>query len=213
MRKNPIIKLAQFTAVATTVASSNGMSAQNQVLQAGIYENTLVGSNVTEKLVTGFFAEKSNDGTRPSIHCEFYFSGKLTGSTSKIKVYQLTLHDAPTTGTLTIEKSGKESAININLDEEQPGCMNIYPKAELAKTSLNLVSQANWIEIRMVSQRKTYFFKSPSVGAITKTYVTTGDVVGVLEYKDSWANVSYVGGNKTTTGWIKSADLIPSVAR
>lgn len=205
--------LARIVVITIAVSGPTAQAADKQEFHAGTYDNALLAYDAVTNTITGFFAEKSEQDGRPSIRCEFYFAGKLIGATAKIKVYQLTLHDAPTSGTVKIEKAGKAAALNIQLDEEQPGCMNIYPKAELAKTSLALVAQANWIEIRMASGKKTYFYKNASSDAVTKTYITNGDVVGVLEYKNAWAKVSYIGERKTTTGWVRNADLFPAVAK
>lgn len=59
--------------------------------EPGSYENSIIGFDSEKHIVTGYFSEISADNSRPSIRCEFYFSGKLTGSVAKLKVYQLTL--------------------------------------------------------------------------------------------------------------------------
>ena len=177
----------------------------------GIYDNTIVGFDREKKIVTGYFSETSSDDSRPLIRCEFYFSGQLYGSQAQLKIYQLTLPDEPTAGTLRVEQSGKGSTIKLQLEEEQPGCMNIYPKTELEKTSLAIISPANWIEIRMASEKRVYFHKTAASGTKTRVYITKGDAVGVLEYKGEWANVVYTGEIKSTTGWVKASQLFPSV--
>ena len=194
-----------------TVATGSGYAGQLNGVTPGAYDNTVVAFDNSKKAVTGYFSETFPDEPGPSIHCEFYFAGVLTESTAKLKIYQLTLQDKPTSGTLKVEPTGAKSDIHLQLDEEQPGCMNIYPKAELAKTRLSIISPASWIEIRMIAEKKVHFLKSILPEVKTKAYVTKGDVVSVLEYRNEWAKVVYNGETKSTTGWIKISQLYPSV--
>ena len=194
-----------------TLVTGRSYSAHLPGVTPGTYDNTIVAFDNSKKIVTGYFSETSANESSPSIHCEFYFAGVLTGSTAKLKIYQLALQDKPTSGTLKVGWTGEESNINLQLEEEQPGCMNIYPKAELAKTKLSIVLPAIWVEVRMVADKKVYFFKSILPEIKTKAYITKGDVVGVLEYRGEWAKVVYNGETKLTTGWIKISQLFPSV--
>jgi hypothetical protein len=211
MKINLLLKY--ITALTLTLPLTIGCSYATQVASVtpGTYDNTIVAFDKSKKIVTGYFSESSANESSPSIQCEFYFAGVLTGSTAKLKIYQLTLQDKPTSGTLKVEGAGEDSNINLQLEEEQPGCMNIYPKAELAKNKLPIVTPASWIEVRMVTEKKVYFFKSILPETKTKTYITKGDVVGVLEYRGDWAKVMYKGETKSTTGWIKVSQMYPSV--
>lgn len=213
MKRFPFLTQFKPTAIFLifSVLSGNGHAANVSEIMPGSYDNTLLAIDPVKKIVTGYFSQTSPDDTRPSVRCEFYFSGQINGSTAKLKIYQLTLPNPPDSGTLRVEQKGKESTINLQLDEEQPGCINIYPKAELAKTKLAIISPANWIEIRMAAEKKVYFFKSISPDVKTRTYITKGDVVGVVEYRGGWANVVYMGETKSTTGWVKISQLLPSV--
>jgi hypothetical protein len=194
-----------------SLVSGNSHAAKIAQIIPGSYDNTLVAFDPVNKRVTGYFSQNSPDETRPFVRCAFYFAGKMNGSTAKLKIYQLTLPNVPDSGSLRVEQKGKERTINLQLDKEQPGCMNIYPKAELAKTRLAIISPANWIEIRMAAEKKVYFFKGISPDVKTGIYITKGDVVGVLEYRGDWANVVYMGETKSTTGWVKVSQLLPSV--
>lgn len=89
--------------------------------------------------------------------------------------------------------------------------MNIYPKAELEKTKLSILAPAKWIEIRMAAEKRVYFHKNANLESKTRIYITKGDVISVMEYKGEWANVVYIGETKTTSGWVKSSQLFPSV--
>jgi hypothetical protein len=194
-----------------TVATGSSYAAQVTGVTPGIYDNTIVAFDNSKKIVTGYFSESAANESSPSIQCEFYFAGVLSGSTAKLKIYQLALQAKPTFGTLKVGRTGEVSNINLQLEEEQPGCMNIYPKAELAKTKLAVVSPARWIEVRMAADKKVYFFKSMVPEMKTKAYITKGDVVGVLEYRGEWAKVVYNGEAKSTSGWIKVSQMFPSV--
>lgn len=194
-----------------TLLSGSIPAAQISGLEPGSYDNAIIGFDSSNRIVTGYFSENSADDSRPLMRCEFYFSGQLTGSTAKLKIYQLTLPDKPTAGSLNVSKNGKSSSINLQLEEEQPGCINIYPKAELAKTKLAIVLPAKWIEIRMAAERMVYFHKGASPETKTRKYIAKGDVVGVVEYKGDWGNVVYIGETKSTSGWIKLSQLFASV--
>jgi hypothetical protein len=194
-----------------TVATGSSYAAQVTGVTPGIYDNTIVAFENRKQIVTGYFSESSANDSSPSIQCEFYFAGVMSGSTAKLNIYQLPLQAKPTSGTLKVGRTREKSNINLQLKEEQPGCMNIYPKAELAKTKLPFVSPASWIEVRMAADEKVYFFKSIVPEMKTKAYITKGDVVGVLEYRGEWAKVVYNGEAKSTTGWIKVSQIFPSV--
>jgi len=213
MKKNSLLKYFRpFNPILISIFLTGGCQAtQISGFTPGVYDNAIVGFDDEKKIVTGYFSETSSDESRPSMRCQFYFSGKLTGSKAQLKIYQLTLKDKPTAGTLRVEHNEKGSSINLQLEEEQPGCMNIYPKIELAKTKLSFVSPAKWIEIRMASEKKVYFYKDIVAGTKTKIYITKGDVVGVLEYKGEWAKVVYTGETKSTVGWVKVTQLFTSV--
>jgi len=213
MKKNSLLKYAHSLNLIVILTFLSGGSQATPISEftAGVYDNAIVGIDEKKRIVTGYFSETSNDDSRPLIRCEFYFSGQLTGSTAQLKIYQLTLPDEPTAGRLKVEKSQKGSTINLQLDEEQPGCMNIYPRTELARTKLAIISPAKWIEIRMASEKKVYFHKTVAPVTKTKMYITRGDAVGVLEYKGEWANVVYIGEIKSTIGWVKTSQLFPSV--
>ena len=149
--------LMQFSTLLAIIACTNIADAgQYPEVQPGKYDNTMLGFNKENNKITGFFSEKSENDSAPSASCEFYFSGTLTGPIVKLKIYQLSLRNGSTDGLLKIEKNGKNSSITMQLQEEQPGCINIYPKSELEKTNLILNSAENWIEIRIAAEKKVF---------------------------------------------------------
>lgn len=179
-----------------SLISENSHAAQTSRITPGSYASTLVAFNNSTQIVTGYFSITSADDTRPLVRCEFYFAGQLAGSTAKLKIYQLTLPDAPTSGTLKVENKGKESTINLQLDEEQPGCMNISPKAELAKNKLAIVSPASWIEIRM-APRKRFIF--------SRLYRLTRKPEHILQKATSWVSWSIRASGRTSSMWGKQS--------
>jgi hypothetical protein len=206
---NRIIQTLAVSALSIIASVCASHAAENIEPQAGRYENTILGFNEKSGQVTGFFSDRSENDSMPSVSCEFYFEGTVAEAAVRVKVYQPMLSDQPSEGLLKFERKGKERYLTIQLEEEQPGCMNIYPKAELAKSRLELTSPENWIEIRMAAE-KVFFYKDSSINTKTKLYITAGDVVGVLEYKDEWVKVAYVGARKTTVGWVQSAGFFPT---
>lgn len=59
----------------------------------------------------------------------------------------------------------------------------------------------------MASEKKVYFDKTVAAGAMTRMYVTRGDLARVLEHKGGWANVASIGELKSTAGRVATATI------
>ena len=54
-----------------------------------------------------------------------------------------------------------------------------------------------------VSADKAYLLKTPGAQAAKRAYIVKGNVVGVLAFKDGWAQVEFVNAqDRSFTGWI-----------
>lgn len=170
---------------------------------SGIYDNTVLGFDEDTKIVTGYFFDSRGDGDiSPVFNCSFFFSGVVRNTEVKLAVIQPTIQSDTSHGKLIFHTVGGKAAIRIILEEEQPGCMNVYPKDELRNDELVLNKKMPWKKILIVSKSKAFFAKTPSKAAITKRYVVKGDVVGMIEEKNGWVHTVFRSRKSTTEGWL-----------
>jgi len=72
-------------------------------------------------------------------------------------------------------------------------------------TGLGLTQTASkqWIGLVTVSADKAYLLKAPGAKAAKRPYIVKRDVVGVLAFKDGWAQVEFINADdRSFSGWI-----------
>jgi len=162
-------------------------------LHSGKYEGLML-AVTPDHQVEGYYAETLGEGVTRG--CAFYLQGKPAALTTWLdQAYPGKVAASSDGVTLTVEQG-----------RQHPGCINVL-MPEIA-TGLELTQTANkkWIGLVTVSADKAYLLKNPGVKAAKRPYIVKNDVVGVLAFKDGWAQVEFINADdRSFTGWI-SAD-------
>ena len=141
--------------------------------------------------VEGFYSESMGEGVTRS--CAFYLQGKPDTLT--------TWFDDAYAGSVAPSSDGV--TLTVEQGRQHPGCINVL-MPEIA-TGLDLTQTANkkWIGLVTVSADKAYLLKTPVTKAAKRPYIVKNDVVGVLAFKDGWAQVEFINADdRSFTGWI-----------
>jgi len=164
--------------------------AGSPALHSGKYEGLML-AVTPEHQVEGYYSEEMGEGVTRS--CAFYLQGKPAALT--------TWADATYPGSVAPSSDGV--TLTVAEGRQHPGCLNgLMP--EIA-TGLDLSQTANtkWIGLVKVSADKAYLLKNPSAKAAKRPYIVKNDVVGVLAFKDGWAQVEFINADdRSFTGWI-----------
>lgn len=159
-------------------------------LHSGKYEGLML-AVTPERQVEGYYVEAMGEGVTRS--CAFYLQGKPAALT--------TWADATYPGSVAPSSDGV--TLTVAEGRQHPGCLNVL-MPEIA-TGLDLSQTANtkWIGLVKVSADKAYLLKNPSAKAAKRPYIVKNDVVGVLAFKDGWAQVEFINADdRSFTGWI-----------
>ena len=161
-------------------------------LHSGKYEGLML-AVTPEHQVEGFYAEELGEGVTRS--CAFYLQGKANALTTWLDdAYPGSVSPSSDGVTLTVEQG-----------RQHPGCMSVL-MPEIA-TGLDLTQTANkqWIGLVTVSADKAYLLKTPGAKVAKRPYIVKDDVVGVLAFKDGWAQVEFINAqNRSFIGWISA---------
>ncbi|MCS4248674.1 MULTISPECIES: hypothetical protein [unclassified Pseudomonas] len=159
-------------------------------LHSGKYEGLML-AVTPDHQVEGYYAETLGEGVTRG--CAFYLQGKPAALTTWLdQAYPGKVAASSDGVTLTVEQG-----------RQHPGCINVL-MPEIA-TGLELTQTANkkWIGLVTVSADKAYLLKNPGVKAAKRPYIVKNDVVGVLAFKDGWAQVEFINADdRSFTGWI-----------
>ncbi|MGY2273418.1 MULTISPECIES: hypothetical protein [Pseudomonas] len=164
--------------------------AGSPVLHSGKYEGLML-AVTPEHQVEGYYAEEMGEGVTRS--CTFYLQGKPSALT--------TWNDTAYPGSVAPSSDGV--ILTVEQGRQHPGCLSVL-MPEIA-TGLDLTQTANkkWIGLVQVSAAKAYLLKTPSAKAAKRPYIVKNDVVGVLAFKDGWAQVEFINADdRSFTGWI-----------
>ncbi len=172
---------------------------------SGIYENGnfILGVNKPEGIVTGYFENcvgYDERTKRPLICCIFFLYGKKEGDKYQIITWYPGTKDI-IEGELRLPEPGKTSLF-IRLKKPPPGYMAQNFDVDKGN-DFPLDEPGEWIEVRVVSAPKAYFYREPDAKSKRSAYVVKRDVVRVYEKKKGWALAEY----QRTRGWIKEGDL------
>ncbi|WP_460134779.1 hypothetical protein [Pseudomonas sp. S1_E04] len=183
--------MIRFLAIGVLSLCAGGSAlAGSAALHSGKYEGLML-AVTPEHQVEGFYSEAMGEGVTRS--CTFYLQGKPGALTTWLdEAYPGSVAPSSDGVTLTVERG-----------REHPGCLNVL-MPEIA-TGLDLTQTANkkWIGLVTVSADKAYLLKNPSAKAAKRPYIVKNDVVGVLAFKDGWAQVEFINADdRSFTGWI-----------
>lgn len=159
-------------------------------LHSGKYEGLML-AVTPDRQVEGYYSETMGEGVTRS--CAFYLQGKPGALTTWL--------DQAYPGKVVASSDGV--TLTVEQGRQHPGCINVL-MPEIA-TGLDLTQTANkkWIGLVTVSADKAYLLKNPGVKAAKRPYIVKNDVVGVLAFKDGWAQVEFINADdRSFTGWI-----------
>ncbi|MFB3303561.1 hypothetical protein [Pseudomonas sp. AMR01] len=166
--------------------------ADETALHSGKYEGLML-AVTPQHQVEGYYAETLGVGVTRS--CAFYLQGAPEAlSTWLDEVYPGTVAASSDGVTLTVEQG-----------RQHPGCMSVLMPEIATGLELTQTASTQWIGLVTVSADKAYLLKAPGDDAAKRPYIVKDDVVGVLAFKDGWAEVEYTNArDHTYTGWISS---------
>ncbi len=178
---------------------------------SGDYESLIIGVNANGEL-TGYFSDSTgvDEDGNPRFSCTFFIYGaKETGGIYRIKTWFPEFPEDVIEGELKFVEVGVKNGVNIKLEGEHDGCMNVTPFLKEEKgLDFSLSSAGNWESVRMISPKRVWLFKSIDAGAPQKIFVDKNDAVKVLQTKNGWAEVRYSDPNgRSAAGWMKISDF------
>ena len=159
-------------------------------LHSGKYEQLML-AVTPEHQVEGFYAEELGEGVTRS--CAFYLKGKPEALTTWLDdAYPGSLAPSSDGVTLTVEQA-----------RQHPGCMSVLMPEIATGLDLTRTASKDWIGLVTVSADKAYLLNTPGADAAKRPYIVKDDVVGVLAFKDGWAQVEFTNAkDHSFIGWI-----------
>lgn len=159
-------------------------------LHSGKYEGLML-AVTPQHQVEGYYAEELGEGVTRS--CAFYLQGPPEALTTWL--------DEAYPGSVAPSSDGV--ILTVEQGRQHPGCLSVL-MPEIA-TGLDLTQTASnpWIGLVTVSAEKASLLEKPGETAGKHPYIVKDDVVGVLAFKDGWAQVEFTNAkDHTFTGWI-----------
>ncbi|MEX5594432.1 hypothetical protein [Pseudomonas orientalis] len=159
-------------------------------LQSGKYEGLML-AVTPQQQVEGFYSEAMGEGVTRG--CSFFLQGKPEALTTwREAAYPGSVAAAADGVTLTVEQG-----------RQHPGCINVLMPDIATGLELSRTARKKWIGLVTVSAEKAYLLKAPGAKATKRPYIVKDDVVGVLAFKDGWAQVEFINADERSfTGWI-----------
>lgn len=164
--------------------------AGSAALHSGKYEGLMLAVTPGNQ-VEGFYSEAMGEGV--SRRCTFYLQGKPETLTTWL--------DAAYPGSVAVASDGV--VLTVEQGRQHPGCINVLMPEIATGLDLTQTASKKWIGLVTVSADKAYLLKTPGAKAVKRPYIVKGDVVGVLAFKDGWAQVEFINAHdRSFTGWI-----------
>lgn len=198
------MRTLMITAVMAGLAAGTAGAAP-PTIASGAYENTLlIGVDPATGVVSGYF-DMTQGGGPPVISCTFYLKGRLAGAKAAVDTFfsgdpKLDL----IRGSLSAQGPGK---VRLALPTEHGGCGNVWQFADPTQPADFALQDAKpWTSVRVVKAAKAYFYPAPGA-AHGRAYLVKDDGVGVRASQGGWVQADFVGGTRTSSGWLKDTDL------
>ncbi len=183
MIRFPAVVLLSLCAMAPAFAGS-------PVLHSGQYEGLML-AVTPEQQVEGYYSEEMGEGVTRG--CAFYLQGKPAALTTWL--------DAAYPGSVAPSSDGV--TLTVEQGRQHPGCLNVLMPEIATGLELTQTASKKWIGLVKVSADKAYLLKNPSAKPAKRPYIVKNDVVGVLAFKDGWAQVEFINADdRSFTGWI-----------
>ncbi|AUZ47583.1 hypothetical protein [Pseudomonas orientalis] len=159
-------------------------------LQSGKYEGLML-AVTPQQQVEGFYSEAMGEGVTRG--CSFFLQGKPEALT--------TWRDAAYPGSVAAAADGV--TLTVEQGRQHPGCINVLMPDIATGLALSQTARKKWIGLVTISAQKAYLLKTPGAKATKRPYIVKHDVVGVLAFKDGWAQVEFINADERSfTGWI-----------
>lgn len=164
---------------------------------SGQYEQLMLAVD-SEGRLTGYYREEQGEGVVKT--CTFYLVGQGAGG----EIPVVTWSERPFQGTLKAQKDGV--TLKIEKGRQHPGCGLVLLPQIAEGLDFDRVAEAAWSELRRISSGRAHFHSAPDAARVLKSFVVSGDIVGVVARKGTWLEVEYRGKKVTTKGWIAASD-------
>jgi hypothetical protein len=223
MKPDVLAYSAIFTCVIASAAQAQPL--QNQ-LKSGAYGNSLlVAINSEEQNVSGKFSSSGGYLTGEGWDCNFYFSGKTQKSgyariVAISKRSNKSLKMTSSTGILIPSKEHDAVIIKLNDDisdcghgedlmEHEPA-PRTFSALRASLEPLELRERNDRFEFRIISAKRSFFYKSASSKNPKKSYVGCGDTVMVTAKDETTHRVkaAYTDKKKRAEGWLRKEDIL-----
>ncbi|KRP67307.1 hypothetical protein [Pseudomonas orientalis] len=159
-------------------------------LQSGKYEGLML-AVTPQQQVEGFYSEAMGEGVTRG--CSFFLQGKPEALT--------TWRDVAYPGSVAAAADGV--TLTVEQGRQHPGCINVLMPDIATGLELSQTARKKWIGLVTVAAEKAYLLKTPGAKATKRPYIVRNDVVGVLAFKDGWAQVEFINADERSfTGWI-----------
>lgn len=159
-------------------------------LHSGKYEGLML-AVTPDHQVEGYYSETMGEGVTRG--CAFYLQGKPAALTTWL--------DQAYPGKVVASSDGV--TLTVEQGRQHPGCINVLMPEIASGLDLTQTANKKWIGLVTVSADKAYLLKNPGVKAAKRPYIVKNDVVGVLAFKDGWAQVEFINADdRSFIGWI-----------
>jgi hypothetical protein len=169
-----------------------------QILQSGNYWQESARIAIDENHITGSVDTKI--GENGQYVCQFFFDGKIKG-----KTFSIACHNFIDTGLILGSVTIVNDTSFFLKTRENPGGSNMIANIEDKGMTFSLTEAKKWLQIRIVTAEKAFFYTAPILSSKRKAYLIKGNEVIVLEKKEEWLKVTY----GKTTGWLQENDMFP----
>ncbi|KRP58875.1 hypothetical protein [Pseudomonas trivialis] len=182
--------MIRFLAMGVSLCAMGSALAGPVELHSGRYEGLMLAVTPQHE-IEGYYAEQMGEGMTRG--CAFYLQGKPDALTTWL--------DAAYPGSVASSVDGV--TLTVEQGRQHPGCMNVLMPEIATGLDLSETAETNWIGLVTVATDKAYLLESPGAKAAKRPYIVKHDVVGVLAFKDGWAQVEFTTArDRTYTGWI-----------
>lgn len=183
------------------------LPAQTLKLSPGNYDHLLFVGMQKDRL-TAFYENYTGwdeEAKSPRFSCIFFIEGVIKGKDFPIMTYYPEKgQDEIINGRLTLLN---KNHIKIKLERLPDGCSMVEANFDKAGVDFKLLKKTDWLQIRVIADKKAYLYQEPKDATKRKSYVIRGDVVTALKMKGNWLYVAYKGKKATSKGWIKKSTL------
>jgi hypothetical protein len=195
------------------ITTSDQVETHSLPIIPGRYNNGRLLLASDGKIVTGFYTNGRYEGN-PNFGCSFYFFGDMVKPVAERAIEIKTLNpfnlsEKARKGRFALH--GEEDDIfslvaNLNGDDCWDQALGFADIGTPPGISFTLAEQKNWLEIRIASAEKVYFYKSAEENTKRKAYVVKGDPLLITKRSGEWLKATYPGTRAETTGWLKLAE-------